>query len=282
MSEVQAEPVTPGIIETIVEQTEQPAAVAEEQKPDAVEGEESQEASGETTEQQEVKKQSKFQRRLERQKTARIEAETENRLLRERLEKLEAQSKPAQGSDEPQRDQFDDYETYLRAVAKYDGKQAASETIRNEREQAQGREKQTRQAQSEEQIAKAWVEREKAFEAVTKDYQATVMPYVEEDLGQLSDGARRLLIDSEIGPQLLHHLANHPEVSERIADLSPLRQIAEIGKLEDKLSAPVKKTSNAPAPANHVNTGKTGQKDPAKMNQVEYRVWMRANGSRFA
>ena len=282
MPEVTAAPVTPGIVETHIGtdevKTETPAVVAEDQKTD----EPAKEGEGETTEQQEAKKQSKFARRLERQKTARIEAETENRLLKERLERLEAQNRPAPGSDEPQRDQFDDYESYLRAVAKYDGKQAAAETLKAEREQAQGREKQTKQAQSEEQVAKAWTEREKAFEAVTKDYDDAVRPYVEEDLGQLSDGARRLLVGSDVGPQLLYHLASHPEVSERIADLSPLRQIAELGKLEDKFSAPAKKTSNAPAPANHVNTGRTGQKDPAKMNQVEYRAWMKANGSRFA
>jgi hypothetical protein len=278
MPEVTATPVTPGIIETPVEEVkkDEPAAVAEEPKTDDAVIEEP--ADAETTEQQEAKKQSKFQRRLERQKTARIEAETESRLLRERIAVLEAQGKPIQGNDEPQRDDFEDYESYLRAITKYDAKQVAAEALKTEREQAQGREK---QSASQEKTAKAWVEREKAFQGVTKDYDDVVAPFVEEDLGSLSANARSLIVDSEVGPQLLYHLANHPEVMDRIADLSSVRQIAELGKLEDKLSTPAKKTTSAPAPANHVNTGKTGQKDPAKMDQTEYRAWMKANGSRF-
>lgn len=256
----------------------QPAADAEAQKTDAAEGEHSE---TETTEQQEARKQSKFQRRLERQKSARFEAETEARLLRERVAELEAQSKPVLGSDEPQRDQFDDYESYLRAITKYDAKQTAAETLKAERTQAQGNDKQTKEAEAQAATAKNWTEREKAFQGSTKDYEEVVMPFVEEDLGSLGEGARRLIVDSDAGPQLLYHLASHPEIVDRLADLSSVRQIAELGKLEDKLTAPAKKTTSAPAPANHVNTGKTGQKDPSKMNQDEYRAWMKANGSRF-
>ena len=275
MPGAQAVQVTPEIIETpaVVEQ-ETPAAVEDDQKTDVAADAS---AEAETTEQQEEKKQSKFQRRLERHKTARIEAETESRLLREQLAKLEAQRTPP-GNEEPQRDQFDNYESYLRAITKYDAKQIANETLKAERE-ATG--KQSKEVEAQQATAKNWVEREKSFIGTTKDYEEVVTPFVEEDLGSLSNDARNLIVDSESGPQLLYHLASHPEVMERIADLSSVRQIAELGKLEDKLSAPAKKISNAPAPASHVNTGKTGQKDPAKMNQQEYRAWMKANGSRF-
>ena len=62
----------------------QPAPGADEQKPIPTEAEDTSEVA-ETTEQQEAKKQSKFQRRLDRQKSARVAAETETRLLREQL-----------------------------------------------------------------------------------------------------------------------------------------------------------------------------------------------------
>jgi len=277
MAEVIAEPVTPEVIETPVE-TNPPAADAEVQKTDVADDDKSE---AETTEQQEARKQSKFQRRLERQKTARIQAETETRILRERIEQLEAQNRPEPGSDEPQREQFDDYESYLRAITKYDAKQTAAETLKAEREAAKGNDRQTKEAAAQDAIAKNWTERETAFQGTNKDYDEVVTPFVEEDLGSLGEGARRLIVDSEIGPQLLYHLASHPEIVDRIADLSSVRQIAELGKLEEKLTAPAKKTTNAPAPASHVNTGKTGQKDPSKMNMDEYKEWMKANGSRF-
>ena len=82
----------------------QPAPGADEQKPKPTEGDDASEVvEAETTEQQEAKKQSKFQRRLDRQKSARVAAETETRLLREQLAKLEA--KPAaEASGEPLRE----------------------------------------------------------------------------------------------------------------------------------------------------------------------------------
>lgn len=269
MAEVQAEVAAPAVIDQPA-QTEEtaPETASEDQA-----GAEDKPEAAETTEQQEAKKQSKFQRRLERQKTARIAAETEARILRERLAQFEGQKAPQDG--EPKREQFDDYEAFVRAVARYEAKQ----TTKAERAQAQGND---RQAAADQATAKAWTEREAAFIKTTKDYEEVVAPFVEEELGSLSAGARRLIVDSDVGPAVLHHLATNPEVMERIADLSSVRQIAELGKLEDKLSRPAaKKTTSAPPAANHVQTGKSGQKDPSKMNQTEYRAWMKANGSRF-
>ena len=51
-----------------------------------------QQETTEEPEESEEKKRSRFQRRLDRQKAARVEAETENRMLRERLAILEAQN----------------------------------------------------------------------------------------------------------------------------------------------------------------------------------------------
>src|SRR4029434_2460073 len=71
------------------------------------------------------------------------------------------------------------------------------------------------------------------------------MPFVEEDLGRLRDGARRAIVESELGPQLLYHLATHTDEAERIAELPELRQIAELGKLETQLTRTSHKTRNA-------------------------------------
>lgn len=266
--------------QTVEELQKTPVAAAEEQKTDVATDES---VETETTEQQEERKQSKFQRRLERQKTARIAAETENRMLRERLEKLEAQSKPTQEDAEPKRDDFEDYESYLRALTKYDAKQTAAAELKAAREQAQTREKQSSEVQAKEAIAKNWTEREAAFSNATPDYDEVTTSFAEEELGSFSYGARQMIVDSEAGPALLYHLATHPEDADRIADLSSVRQIAELAKIEDKLAtSPAKKTSGAPAPASHVKSGATGSKDPAKMNQTEFRAWMKSQGSRFA
>ncbi|SNT33710.1 hypothetical protein SAMN06265795_12642 [Noviherbaspirillum humi] len=61
------------------------------------------------------------------------------------------------------------------------------------------------------------------------------------------------ILESDVGTKIAVHLTANPAEAERIANLSPARQAAEIGKLEAKLSAtPPKKPSNAPAPINPV------------------------------
>lgn len=243
--------------------------------------------AAETTEQQEARKQSKFQRRLQRQRDRAVAAETETRLLREQKAQLEAklQSQQPGETGEPKRDQFEDYEAYLRAVAKYDAAQETAKGLKADREERQGKERQTNDAKWQERAAKDWAERETAFQAATKDYVETVTPFVEEELGSFSDGARRLIVESELGPQLLHHLATHPEVAERIADLSPVRQVAELGKVEGTLSpepaAKPKSTTKAPAPPTPTNGGRSASPGYSEnMTDAEYEAWRIATGPR--
>lgn len=252
--------------------TTQPAPGADDQKPIPPAGDENAaEPATETTEQQEARKQSKFQRRLERQKNARIAAETETRLLREQIAKLEAQKQPSQEAVEPKRDDFENLEDYLRAISKYEAEQVTKKELKAEREARQGEASRTRENAGEARIAKEWQERETAFMAATKGYQETVTAYIEDEVGQLSDVARRSILESEVGPNLLHYLAKNPDEAERIAELSPVRQVAELGKLETKLSPAARKASSAPAPITPVgNSGSTSTKKLAEMTQDEF------------
>jgi hypothetical protein len=265
-----------------------PAPGADDQKPIPTEGEAPPEAVTETTEQQEAKKQSKFQRRLDRQKAGRVAAETEARLLREQLAKLEAQKQTQpQESGEPKRDDFPDYEAYLRAVTKWEVGQETDKRLKAEREERQkqerGREQQGRSAVEQEKIAKGWAERETAFQKAQKDYLEVVTPYVEEDLGHLSDAARRAIVESEFGPQVLHHLATNPEVAEAIAELSPYRQVAELGKLEVNMKPVAKKASNAPAPITPVKAGRSASPGLSENDsQAEYEAKRKAQQARWA
>jgi hypothetical protein len=256
-----------------------PAPGAEEQKPETGAADETAQPEQETTEQQEQRKQSKFQRRLDRQKTARIQAETERDLLKAEIAKRDAQSNQQPKNDgEPKREQFEDYESYLRAVAKYDAKQETAATLKADRE-AQSKNKPDA---GKEKLAKDWVEREKTFQAATKDYETTVAPFIEEDLGSFAFEARQAILESEVGPNLLHYLATHSDDADRISGLSSVRQVAELGKLEIKVSAAPKKTTTAPAPITPVNGGKTSSKDVEKMSNDEYRAFRKTQGARWA
>lgn len=243
----------------------EPVPGTEEQKPTPPEGEDSPE---ETTEQQEAKKQSKFQRRLDRQKSARVAAETELRLTKERLAQLEAQPKASQEAPGPQRDQYETLEDYLKAVSKHEYKQLIDGTLKTEREAK---------------IAKDWTDRETGFQAATKDYADAVTSYIEDEVGQLSDVGLRVILESDVGPQLLYHLAKNPDEAERIADLSPVRQVAELGKLESKMTPVTKKTSNAPAPIKPVSSGRSASPGFSDHDsQAEFEAKRKSQGARWA
>ena len=55
---------------------------------------------------------------------------------------------------------------------------------------------------------------------------------------------------SDIGPEVIYHLGSNPKEAQRIANLPPILQAKEIGRIEAKLVAdpPTKRTSTAPAP----------------------------------
>lgn len=248
-------------------------------------------------EQQEAKKQSKFQRRLDRQKSARVEAETEARLLRERLAKLETErAKPAEDAkagdpNEPQRDKFDDYEAYLLARAEYRATQTTAKAIeadRAERAKAEG----TRKAATEQEaLAKNWSEREQEFQKATKDYIEVVSPFIEDGLDSLAEPARRAIAESEVGPQLLYHLSQNDEVAQALGEMSPLQQVKELGRLETKFekSAPAapapkgKLASDAPAPVSR-EKGSTSTAHGLAENasQAQYEATRKSQGARWA
>jgi hypothetical protein len=62
-------------------------------------------------------------------------------------------------------------------------------------------------------------------------------------------------VESEVGPAVLYYLAENPEEADAIRDMSPVRAIKAMARLEDKLDTkptpkrePPKKTTNAPPP----------------------------------
>ncbi len=267
-------------------QVQSPAPGADDQKPNP-EGPAS-EADAQNPEEaaQEAKKEeSRRARSNARKAQALADARAEAKLYKEQLERALAEKQGTQQQDaEPDRKDFEDFETFQKAVARYEARQEARSILKSEREAQQGTEKRTQETAGQQKIAQGWSEREKAFQAVTKDYDKVATEFTEKggEIESLSNQARMALVESDVGPALLYHLATHPEDLDRLADLSPVRQIAELGKLEAKVNMPAKRTTEAPAPASITSGGKTASKDPAKMSQAEYESYRKSQGARWA
>lgn len=239
----------------------------------------------ETPEQKEARRKARAQaherRRLEKHIQATAEAKAEAAMLRQQLEAERAKAKPQEGG-EPKREEFETYEDYLKASAKYEAKQAASEALNSQR---QGQEKQAQEqhrSQVSAELAKSWETREEAFRKLTPDYDEVVAPFVDAELQMLHQGARQALVESESGAAILYHLADNLAEVERIAKLSPARQAAEIGKLELKYPATAKRTTSAPAPARPIASRTSGAKDMENMSIEETRAYLKAHGARYA
>lgn len=90
--------------------------------------------------------------------------------------------------------------------------------------------------------------------------------------------------ESELGPDLAYHLEKNRDVAERLNRLSPIRQLAEMGKLEETLKKPKAdaakipskppETSKAPAPITAIEGKKEAvtSKDPSQMSFAELRA----------
>jgi len=91
------------------------------------------------------------------------------------------------------------------------------------------------------------------------------------------------LIESDIAPQLMAHLAKNPDEVERIASLSPARQAVELGKIEVKIQTAEVKTSKAPAPITPVGgvSGRNVTNDLSKMSIDEFKAARAKQGSRW-
>lgn len=207
-----------------------------------------------------VKKNARYQTKKE------VEAFYQGRDSRpEPREASSRESKP------PERANFDSYEEFLEAKAAFSGSHAAEERIKvREQESADKRTTETRN--------KTLTEFQKK---VSEKY-----PDIEERLENIADivihaGALEAIADSDVGPDILNHLADNPKECERIASLSPIAAIREIGRIEAKLEAkpePKKTASKAPAPITPGGGDSPSDDTPKDTDTID--EWMRKERAR--
>ena len=97
------------------------------------------------------------------------------------------------------------------------------------------------------------------------------------------------ILSSDIGPEIAYYLGLNPRESNRIARLSPLMQVKEIGKLEAKIAAePPKpiKTSSAPEPiapvkARSASAPSYDTTDPRSVKTMSTSEWINAENARM-
>lgn len=200
----------------------------------------------------EKKPNQKLEKRFSDLTRARKEAEARAEAERVRREELEAKLAAMQGqapqqSDttpqaaqddaEPQPHEYQDAFEYAKALAKWSSDQAVKRVKAEEAER--------KAAEQRNQVISTWAERIKAAKAEMPDFDDMVTS----SEVQVTDAVREAILESEVGPRILYHLAENPELGKKLAGMSVTAQLREIGKLEGRFEAAAPSPSPAPTPA---------------------------------
>lgn len=187
---------------------------------------------------------------------------------------------PAQAAPEkPTPDKFDDYGAYVEALAEFKADEKIAKVL-GERD-AKAAEKQTADART-----AAWNERQTAARSTMPDFDEVVGASNAPIAAHVADA----IMESEHGPALAYHFGKHPEELQRLNSLPPRQADREIGRLEERLSAPTVeaaadpvRTSNTPKPAALIsNQGRSNTPNPENMTQAQYEAHRRKQGASWA
>lgn len=248
--------------------------VAEDEQSEPKEAEK--EANQEGERKQNPKLEKRFSEITKQREEARQDAQRERQArvdLEQRLAAMEQQRQPQaiNVDQEPQPSQFSDAFEYAKALAEFSTERALAE---RDRQVAQAREQEAQQK-----IIQSWAQKVQEAKAELPDFDDLV---ASSDV-VVNNAVRDAILESDVGPKILYHLAENNDLAKKIAGLSPNAALREIGRLEarfeakpeTKQTAPLVK-SKAPAPIQPIRGGQ-GQPDvPMSANgewHGSYQAW---------
>lgn len=231
--------------EPVVEQKENSDEIAEEADP--------QEKQNDITDEKKPVN-PKLDKRFSELTKQREDARREAQVLRDELDTLKKQSEPkapeVKADSKPTPQQFTDAFEYAEALAEWSAENALKTRDKQEVERKQ------KEARTE--VVKAWETRQTAAKSELADYE----DIVSSSSITVSDQVRDAILESDIGPKILYHLAKNPDFAESLANKSVVSAVREIGKLEAKLSGeksfekPVSTLSRAASPISPIRAAK--------------------------
>lgn len=220
------------------EQPETTAEIVAEEEPTEESGAEPEELEGESDDSQEVEaheveepRKKPVEKRISELTRKRYEAEREAAYWKQQAEeKAKVQVASTQEDQEPQIEAYADYDAYVRDLARFQARQIVREETRRIQE---GQQAQQLEEENRKRVENARKAVNKAAEQHDDFYEAMEVVTAAPIPNIVSDA----IMDSHMVADIIYHLGKHPEEVERITKLSPLAQIKEIGKIEDKITS---------------------------------------------
>jgi len=197
--------------------------------------------------------------------------------LESRLKAFESAAQPkveANRDEKPKPDQFVDAFEYAEALADWSAENAVMRARQEDTEK--------KLAEERNKVIEGWNVRLNATKAELPDYEEMV---ASSDV-VVSDQVRDAILESDVGPRILYHLAENPDIAEKISKSSLITALREIGKLEAKFEKtepkevkPVAQKSKAPAPISPLKATNSEQAvitDTDKMTFAQYKAMRQA------
>jgi hypothetical protein len=219
-----------------------------------------------------------FQRRIDKLVREKRELEARLAALEQRLAGGEHKPPAGEAADgtkqtpaasdhadgKPRPEDFDTYEAYTEALTDWKLEQ---------------RERQRAQQEAERRVFDSWMARIEAARREHPDFDEVVDSDV-----PVSEAMQRAILESDQGAEVAYWLGKHPEEAARIAKLSPIAAIREIGRIEASLAKPSPSpkpkatVTRAPKPVSPVSGGKAGGSASVYDDSLaeDYTAWERA------
>jgi hypothetical protein len=258
----------------VVAEESEPTEVIQQSEPEVVENEEK------VTEEPKPKVKMRFDEVTKQRDLAKQEAEQAKmraQELEQELKAIKSQAAPKQEQsrdEKPRPDQFTDAFEYAEALADWSAENAVM------RARQEDVEKKLQEERSK--VIDNWNKKLEATKSELPDYDDMV---ASADV-MVSNEVRDAILESDVGPRILYHLAENPEIAEKISKASLITALREIGKLEARFEKTepkevktVAQKSKAPAPISPIKAGSSEQviiTDTDKMTYAQYKAMRQA------
>jgi hypothetical protein len=232
-------------------------------------------------------------KRIDKERWKRGELERENAELKAKLanqdtEPAKQKTAPAATKDDPRpvRPKLSDFENYEEYDAKIDEyqEQLTDWKVREVKRKDAAEAEETRRREVAETQTSTWKSREADFVKAHSDYE-TKLKTLEFPDSPAVPAVRQALLESEVGPAVLYHLASNPDQAKALLALSAASAVRELGKIEAQISpkstpeTETRKTTNAPKPPAKVADGSGAAPkavDPKDLDKMSMKDFKRA------
>jgi hypothetical protein len=191
-------------------------------------------------------------------------AEAERKQLWDALQGRQQQPNP---DAEPTRDQYQDYETFQRAVARHEARQEARAVAQQEREAIQRQIAEAQKAFAMAQMRQTFSSRLDAYAKANPEFSEAMEAA---DNIDIPEEAGAILHELEEAPEVMLAMAKNPSLAKSLHGKSYAQQAVLIGQMVASLKMSPR-VSTAPPPGTPVGSrGGPTNKDPSQMNYDEF------------